>query len=345
MNMESQYQNEEINENEISQEGEVIAFEEVSRAWRTEIPHIVGDLVSTGKISHFALNLYYVYRRTAGENGSCWKSFRTLSKECGFSLDSVHKARKELMTPFKELGNQPLIKIKKGDPKKNQTDSVFIIDVWRSNEKKFKKKLTCSPPEQGVRIPNRSPGGGCSPGEHKKEHISKKEPYKNTNMSDEDIGLASFLFESIKKFKPNLRKPNLNKWAKYINLLRVRDKTPVDEIKKAITFLENQQLNNEPYAFVVLSASSLLEKFDAIALKMAKKRPEEIKKDNDKKALDIIKQNKEIANILKNRIQESIRNKFRVSEYHVELNGMILQFTENGFAEQAESMLRKNGML
>lgn len=117
-----------------------IIFEEVSRDFRTEIPKIVFYLLKHKKISNYAFVLYSVLRETAGEHGLSWKSQRTLADDCYCSTKKICEAKIELQQSFEELDGNSLIHLVRGDPKKNETDRIFIRDIWKYNHRKFKRK-------------------------------------------------------------------------------------------------------------------------------------------------------------------------------------------------------------
>lgn len=153
----------------------IVRSQEAPRDFRTEMPNIVSELVKMGLISHYARSLYMVYRRIAGEHGACWVGSRQLEQECGFSRKVLYGAKRELLQNFSVLQGKSLIENRKGDRKKEEADTVTIVDIWQENHDFFKNKLTW-----GCRTPGVVPWG-TNPGAvgHQKKEPSKKEPKKN----------------------------------------------------------------------------------------------------------------------------------------------------------------------
>lgn len=126
-----------------------IILEETKRDNFTQIPNIIFDLVEEDIITPFAQILYNFYRKVAGEEGACWMGMRKIAEKTKLSLSTITRARKELERPIARLGGLPLIKIRKGDRKSNETDTITIVDIWRVNKAKSKNSLTCFCGKQG----------------------------------------------------------------------------------------------------------------------------------------------------------------------------------------------------
>ncbi len=142
------------------------------KTYFTQIPNIIDDLGLTPIIFRFYIKL----KRTAGDKGCCWKSTRTLAAELGVSIGTISKLKKELEKPFDLLGGKSLIRIEKGDIQKNETDRIYITDIWPENMLYFTKiSAPCSSQETGVFSGGNTP---VSWSEQKKNPI-KKNPIKN----------------------------------------------------------------------------------------------------------------------------------------------------------------------
>lgn len=153
-----------------------IIYQETPRNFRTEIPNVVFELLEAGEISSNDLTLYSTYRRIAGEHGACWVGTRGLEKRCRLKDKTITASKKNLSRPFALLGGKSLINITPCDRKKEEADTITIIDIWPENHQYFKNKLRCS---------KRGDGGVVNEGTrvsylggHKKEPY-KKEPKKN----------------------------------------------------------------------------------------------------------------------------------------------------------------------
>lgn len=349
--MSEEYRNENL---DASENVEMIEMEEVSRDYRTEIPNIVFELLAAGKISHFAFVLYGLYRRTAGERGKCWKGFRKLSQECKLSLDTIHKARLELQQSFPELAGRSLIKVQKGDNKKNQSDTVLIMDIWSPNHFYFKKQLTCSPHEH----PPFAPRTPCSPHEQKKKPFKKELPAKKSSLSAEASRLVKDFHSRIQKLNekvPNLTKAQEREWGKDFDiwLRNTKQKITLEEIYKAIDFIEWDHENSTSgfrWSEPIQSPSGFRRNYQKMYAKMqnSSKESKETKKEEDK--LDLIHKNQIIANEYIDRIKSNLTYNYRILGNRVEIkdqrHGICpIAYSENGFRDQLENVLRKNDML
>lgn len=360
--MNTAYENEELKDTEISEPGELCISREAPHVFFTEIPNIVFELLSRELISRDAFILYTVYKRTTGQTGKCWKGFRKLGKETGLSQGQISNVRKELQKPFALLGGMPLIEIVKSDPKENKADVVYLNNIWHANFFCFNKSLTCSPHER-PRSPHEHPR---SPGEHKKEHI-KKEPKKKESddaiglekyfsskkVSDEAIELTKDLYSMIKTLNPMVVDPTksqFNKEAHAMDVMIRIDKRTHEQIKKVIEYLEWNNLHplgngSFKWAHNVLSVEKLRKHFARMWVEMMNKPKEEVKKQEENKVMQIVKGNIEISRSIKKKIKEENQHLVNISDNCVQIkNGSTfinLSFTENGFRDQFESILRK----
>lgn len=99
---------------------------------------------------------------------------------------------------------------------------------------------------------------------------NNQEPLNNKKTFAEDsteFRLANFLYQNILKNKPDLKKPNLQNWAKDADLLLRIDKRNIETVKKLITWIQNDDFE----MCNVLSISKLRTRFDSLEIKMNKK--------------------------------------------------------------------------
>lgn len=95
----------------------------------------------------------------------------------------------------------------------------------------------------------------------KEKKGKEKEPFLSDSI---ECGLSDLLFQKIISRNPNSKQPNIQSWAKDIDLMiRVDNRSP-DEIKKIIEWCQNDSFwqNN------ILSTAKLREKYDQLFLKM-----------------------------------------------------------------------------
>lgn len=188
---------------------EHVILEESPRNHFLQTPNIAWELVIQKKISKDAYLLYEIYRRTCGEYGSCWKSYKTLSQELGVSKGQISKKRKELEQSFEILNGLPLVKVVKGDRAKNQSDTVFITDVWSINSNYFKKVLPVSGEKHPVSGEKQGVSGG-KPNKITYNNIPKKKSYPQSSSSTkktckcEDPPNPVNIDDDDKKTKPSI---------------------------------------------------------------------------------------------------------------------------------------------
>ena len=118
-----------------------IIHQEVSRDYRTEIPNIVFEMLEKRLISASAFVLYAVYRRIAGQNGSCWVGKRGLEKRCGLNHKTIVKSKTILSSTFEILNGKSLIESTPGDYVDGKSDTITIVDIWPENHSFFKKPI------------------------------------------------------------------------------------------------------------------------------------------------------------------------------------------------------------
>ena len=107
-------------------------------------------------------------------------------------------------------------------------------------------------------------------GTSKKVSIHKEEEVEEDKEKDkypEDsiyYRIANYLYNSIKKNKPDFKKPNLQKWSDESRLMIERDGRDVEKIKKLISWVQKDDFERVN----VLSISKLRKRFDNLEMKM-----------------------------------------------------------------------------
>lgn len=143
--------------------------------------------------------------------------------------------------------------------------------------------------------------------------------------------LATLLFESIKKTKPDIKNPNLKVWEKELDRMIRLDKREVGKVKKMIAWLPN----NNFWSKNILSADKLREKYDRLELEMnnVKTSPNEFKE----------------------KIKDKFKHgqKYMGAECFIDSQGIAFQrgmhhkqvkWSENGLKEQVLNLLRTFGI-
>ncbi len=89
--------------------------------------------------------------------------------------------------------------------------------------------------------------------------------------SSESLRLAALLLEEIRKNKVDFKEPNLQTWAKTIDLMIRRDHRSADRVEKVVRWVQSDHGdgngNWRGWASVILSPGKLREKFDELELR------------------------------------------------------------------------------
>lgn len=107
------------------------------RYYWTQIPNIVFDI----GLSAYEILLYCHLKRIAGDYGKCFKSTRTLSKECGVSPAVIVRTKMLLTASRPDLNGKPLIKIKELSNPSGGKDyhEITITDIWKANTNRYSR--------------------------------------------------------------------------------------------------------------------------------------------------------------------------------------------------------------
>lgn len=110
----------------------ILVQDQSAHSYFTQIPNIILDI----GLSPGAITLYLYLKRIAGESGSCWKSIEGMSRDLGFSLNTIRKWKHELSLKNEMLEGLNLISIEKRAKDKegrDQSDIIKIVDIWPVN--------------------------------------------------------------------------------------------------------------------------------------------------------------------------------------------------------------------
>lgn len=170
-----------------------------------QVPNLIDDF----GLSVYAFRLYAHLKRVAGEDGACWQSARTLSKNCKMGLGSITNAKNELI----EAGLILIIE----KPNKNGRrpyHEIRLVDIWKENFKRYASKAS-SPDELASSVGELA----SSPDEQKKNESLRR-------TLEEALKIWACLFP--KKSQPQLKKVQ-TKWK-----TRMKDPFFRDNWKKAL---------------------------------------------------------------------------------------------------------------
>ncbi|MCE7937071.1 MAG: hypothetical protein DYG90_00425 [Chloroflexi bacterium CFX6] len=163
------------------------------RKYRTEIPNLVLFRLAEGRIGVYDLALYAVYKRTAGEDGECFKSTTTLAREAAMSMGQVVKSRTKLVGE----GLIEVTEVQRGGGRPEM--HVTICDVWAENMALFSGARTSRGEQRTSSGEVQSSGGEVqsspgeqrtSPSEPKKEHLKKKPQKKEPQKRGEETSVV-----------------------------------------------------------------------------------------------------------------------------------------------------------
>ena len=241
--------------------------------YRTETPNIIFEY----NLSPQEGWLYLCLKKIAGDNGNCTASIKY--------LENLSKIKKTKISECKKiLFEKNLIKITKRfkNDGSRTTDLIQIIDLWPKNFVHFKEKFTGSrdeaPPTATRSTPNRHTVDPQPPHGRKEEPLKKKEPLnkekenkekkKSASTKTEQSSLASeeahfcakYLFDKLKKMRPDRKEPNWKAWSKEFDLMIKLDGISKEKIIAALDW-KFDTINK----FVVASPKALREKFENIS--------------------------------------------------------------------------------
>ena len=94
------------------------------RKYFAQIPNMIDD----ADISASAYRLYGHIKRVAGDDGVCWQSLRTLAKTCHIAINTVRKAKDELV----EQGFISIEVMKTDDG--YTSHRITVVNIWNDNE-------------------------------------------------------------------------------------------------------------------------------------------------------------------------------------------------------------------
>ena len=158
-------------------------------------PNIIFDL----GLSSQQLTLYLVIRRTAGEDGVCWRSTRCLAKMAGMSVGSVCQAKRSLSQRYAVLHFKALIEIRK-EPNRHggkPRDIITLTNIWEENEKRSSSSnsLDTEKSRSAVELGNSQGEFASSAGEIKKTPIRKVNEEKTPSLSPSERETKGECFE------------------------------------------------------------------------------------------------------------------------------------------------------
>lgn len=159
-----------------------IRLQRPDHSYRTEIPNIITEM----RLTPYEMATYVILKKTAGDEGACFKSTDTLCQEIGIGRTKYVEVKKSLC----ERG---LIEIEKRikEDGSSASDLITIVNMWDENaqyvldKKKLKKELC------GLGGPSRSEGGVLRGAKEVLRHASdNKIPLTRSHLKNDDDACA-----------------------------------------------------------------------------------------------------------------------------------------------------------
>ena len=173
------------------------------------------------------------------ENG-CYASNNHFAKLIGITKENVSRNLNDL----REMG---YIDIKIENGSRNHTRIVTLTTLVR-------------PPYQNSNTP-------LSKRQETKENIQSNKTIVGTkNSSDDSIRLANYLLQHIIRVNPTFKQPNINTWAKDIDLAIRIDGRTVEELTRCIEWIYTNK--GAFWQKNILSGKKLREKFDTMNMQI-----------------------------------------------------------------------------
>lgn len=147
----------------------------------------------------------------------------------------------------------PEVKGVRADPKESiKTESKGEVRAEVRAYPKIRKKKTLKRRDWT--------GGGAEVGHYTNNEINKKIYVEGSN----ELRLATLLLKEIRKNKPDFKQPNLQSWAKEVDLIIRRDDRKPERIQQVIEWCQGDSF----WRSNILSTKKLREKFDELEIKM-----------------------------------------------------------------------------
>lgn len=239
------------------------------RRYFTIIPNYILD--------HFTMwdrEVYSQMKKISGEHGICWTSQKTLSKQCGMSVNRLKKSIKCLLDNgwIKDYGTKS-VGTRGGNQQVNQ---YKVADLWKLNVEYYQNK-GISPND--TPLPKDTQRGitddakGLSPGDDKEEPLLNKNPIILASQSDAEPKLND-LIELFKPVNPSYERIYANKTQRSA-LERMVKKHGADKITWIIQRLPIT--NKTQYAPTITTPYQLEMKLGDIIAFFQKKKEEQEK--------------------------------------------------------------------
>ena len=305
--------------------------------------------------------LLYSWISMYANRGKCWASNRHFGEKLGVKIRSIQNW-------LKELTDQSYIQVEVIYDSVQTKRNIWLSDDFRkrfktpqfskinsTSDKNSQPDSECTPP---CNIMHPPPKKGTPP--HAPECTSIYKVYKSKdkskdNVSDVAVELTHLLFSLIKKHNrkfPSWTPAKFQKEARVIDSMLTEEKP--EDLKQAMEEADRQTLNSDTsfkWFRNILSAEKFKKHYPRLFEDSMDKPKEEIKKEEEKNKIDIIKGNRDLARAMYQKIKEDKRRFVTLSDNCVHIKSphndavLSLPFAINGFMYQLDNSLRKNEIL
>lgn len=300
----------------------------------TQIPNVIFDYWIK-KLDHSIFKvLLHLCRKTFGWHTEKVNiSKKVLAEETGVSKRTVDKAI-EILISYELIECYQVMK------ENEYSVNCYKIKIYEEDAQTLREDSATSardPVQPGHQVP----------GKEKESNKEKEIIYINKNINKhvephDSTCLSIYLFKKLKELRPNRKPPNFNQWNKSFDYMLRIDKIPKEKIKQAIDYAIDP--SNK---FVVESPQSLRKKYENIADHMELERNLPLSKnkkieENRIHAMKILSNFKELA--AKKEIQIDVSSSQIIFIHYCRgayKPPISVKFTENGFKEQIDSLMRK----
>lgn len=228
------------------------------------------DWLETNELSVSAISLWYALMHINNKTG--WKNEFTvalsvLSIKTGLSSRAVTNARKELT----EKG-----RIKWESRNGNQAAQYSVNSLVEELQESYADKIADNNTDkQTCKIADNDTDNASILNKHKLNINRNNSPKKNKEFSpdSQEYVLAQYLLDKMLENNPNSKMPNLNTWAKSMDMILRVDKRNAEEVKAVIDFCQTDSF----WKSNILSVDKLRKQYDQLNLK--RKSQKESKKE------------------------------------------------------------------
>jgi hypothetical protein len=233
-------------------------------AW-FRLPKALVDDGVLAELGGSGVKVYLVLERHADDDGFSFPSRATIAREAGLSKDTVSRAIGELVKH--RLVARTKRTMPTGEPATNLYRNLPLAPQLGS-----RTRATTPPSRVAAPVPIRSrtsAEGVAAPVPHK-ESPSKRTPVKepkpsrrNLRFDEADEATAAWMFQRIQRLNPDHKKPNLDRWANEIRLLREQDGRTDAQIRELFGWANADDF----WQSNILSPAKLRKQWDQLTIK------------------------------------------------------------------------------